>query len=61
MNTKSSTETEIVGTDDILPQALWTKYFIEVQGYTVEHNILHQDNQSGMQLFSNGPPLMSSK
>ena len=59
-NTKSSTETEIVGTDDILPQALWTKYFIEAQGYTVEHNILHQDNQSSMQLLINGP-LSSSK
>ena len=54
-NTKSSTETEMVGTDDILPQTLWTKYFIEAQGYTVEHNILHQDNQSCMRLLINGP------
>ena len=44
-NTESLTETENLGTDDILPQALWTKYSFEAQGYTVEHNILHQDNQ----------------
>ena len=31
-NTKSSTEKEITGTDDILLQALWTKYFIKAQG-----------------------------
>ena len=36
------------------------KHFIEVQGCTVEHNILHQDNQSSMRLLSNGP-LTSSK
>ena len=32
MNTKSSSETELVGVDDLLPTVLWTKYFIEVQG-----------------------------
>ena len=37
-----------------------TKYFIEAQGYIVEHNILHQDNQSCMWLLINGP-LSSSK
>jgi hypothetical protein len=31
LNTKSSTEAELVGIDDVLPQALWTKYFLEVQ------------------------------
>ena len=44
INTKSSTEIEMVGTDSILSQALWTRYFIKVQGYTVEHNILQKDN-----------------
>ena len=32
MNTKSSSETVLVGVDDLLPTVLWTKYFIEVQG-----------------------------
>ncbi len=35
LNTKSSTEAELVGVDDVLPQAIWTKYFMEAQGYGV--------------------------
>ena len=46
LNTKSSTESELFGFDDALPQILWERYFIEAQGYTVEHNILLQDNKS---------------
>ena len=30
------------------------KYFIEAQGYTVEHNILLQDNKSTILLAKNG-------
>ena len=37
INIKYSTETKIIGTDNILPQALWTKYFIEIQGYILDH------------------------
>jgi hypothetical protein len=33
LNTKSSTEAELVGVNDVMPQALWTRYFIEAQGY----------------------------
>jgi hypothetical protein len=29
LNTKSSTEAKLVGVDGVLPQALWTKYFME--------------------------------
>jgi hypothetical protein len=32
LNTKSSTETELVGVDDVMPQVLWTLYFLEAQG-----------------------------
>jgi hypothetical protein len=53
MNTKSSTEAELVGANDVLPQALWTKYFMEGQGYGT-NNILYQDNQSTMKLEQNG-------
>jgi hypothetical protein len=35
LNTKSSTEAKLVGVDVVLPQALWTKYFMEAQGYGV--------------------------
>jgi hypothetical protein len=43
--TKSSTKAELVGIDDVLPQALWTKYFMEAQGYGIT-TVLNQDNQS---------------
>ena len=46
MNTKSSSETELVGVDDLLSTILWTKYFIEAQGCDIEHNIIHQYNES---------------
>jgi hypothetical protein len=53
LNTKSSTEAELVGIDDVLPQALWTKYFMEAQGYSVT-TVLNQDNQSTIKLSENG-------
>jgi hypothetical protein len=53
LNTKSSTEAELVGVDDVLPQALWTKYFMEAQGYGIT-TILNQDNQSTIKLSKNG-------
>jgi hypothetical protein len=53
LNTKSSTEAELVGIDDVLPQALWTKYFMEAQNYDVS-SILNQDNQSTIKLSENG-------
>jgi hypothetical protein len=53
LNTKSSTEAEPVGVEDMLPQALWTKYFMEAQGYGVS-TVLNQDNQSTIKLSENG-------
>jgi hypothetical protein len=52
LNTKSSTEAELVGINDVLPQALWTKYFIEAQDYDVS-TILNQDSQSTIKLSEN--------
>ena len=60
INTKSSTESELVALDDALPMILWCLYFIEAQGYTVEQNVEFQDNQSTMRLAVNGS-LSSSK
>ena len=54
MNTKSSSESELVGVDDLLPTVLWTKYFIKAQGYNVKHNIIHQDNESTLKMLTNG-------
>ena len=50
LNTRSSTEVEIVGVDDLMPQVLWTRYFMEAQGYKVSDNIVYQDNESAIRL-----------
>ena len=54
LNTRSSTETEIVGVDDMMPGVLWTRLFLEAQGYGVNESIVFQDNQSAMLLEKNG-------
>jgi hypothetical protein len=54
LNTKSSTETEVVATADILPQAIWTRYFMEAQGHQITDNLMTQDNLSSMLLENNG-------
>jgi hypothetical protein len=54
LNTKSSTEAELVGVNDVMPQVLWTRYFLEAQGYGVNDSIIYQDNQSAMLLEKNG-------
>lgn len=51
--TKSSTEAELVATNDVMPQILWTRYFLETQGYGVKGNKLYQDNMSAMLLEKN--------
>lgn len=70
INTKSSTEAEIVGVDDSLPFNIWCLYFLREQGYRSKKslinnedepfqflghkNILYQDNTSSIRLESNG-------
>ena len=54
MNTRSSTEAELVATDDALSQISWTKKFLEAQGFEVTDNIVYQDNKSAMLLEKNG-------
>jgi hypothetical protein len=44
INTKSSTEAELVGVDDVMPLVLWTRYFLCAQGYDVKENKVFQDN-----------------
>eukprot|EP00978_Attheya_sp_CCMP212_P034632 scaffold146129_cov35-Attheya_sp.AAC.1 len=54
LNTKSSTEAELVGMSDVMSQILWTRYFMEAQGYCIDDNVLAQDNQSSILLENNG-------
>ena len=46
INTRSSTEAELVGVGDTMPKMVWTDLFIRAQGLTPQATILHQDNQS---------------
>ncbi len=43
LNTMSSTESELVGVDDMMPIIIWTHYFLLEQGYGVVENLLLQD------------------
>jgi hypothetical protein len=54
LNTKSSTKADLVGVDDVMPQVLWTLYFLEAKGYKTDDNILYQDNKSSILLETNG-------
>jgi hypothetical protein len=54
LNTRSSTESELVAVDDCMPAVLWTRQFLEAQGYGVRENIFFQDNQSAILLERNG-------
>ena len=54
LNTRSSTEAELVGADDMAVMILWTKLFLEEQGCGIKKNILYQDNKSAILLEENG-------
>jgi hypothetical protein len=53
LNTKSLTESELVGVDNMMPIILWTCYFLLSQGYGVVENLLLQDNNSSIFLERN--------
>ena len=57
LNTWSSTESKLVGVDDMMPTILWTHYFLLAQGYKVDDNIVFQDNKSAILLKCNGKSL----
>jgi Reverse transcriptase (RNA-dependent DNA polymerase) len=61
LNTRSSTESELVAVDDCMPAICWTRYFLESQGYGVFENILYQDNQSAILLEKNGKASSSKR
>jgi len=54
LNTKSSTEAELVGLSDSTGQILWTRNFLIEQGYNVEAATIYQDNMSTIALVKNG-------
>ena len=61
INTKSSTEAELVGVDDSLAYILWARYFLQEQGYDMEPSLLYQDNMSAILLETNGKASSSKR
>jgi hypothetical protein len=59
LNTKSSTETEIVGLFDKTSDILWTRNFLEAQGYTITADYVYQENMSTLSLAKKGHVLSS--
>lgn len=54
LNTKSSTEAELIRISDVLPYHLWIKYCLEELGHRIKENIIYQDNQSAIRMEING-------
>ena len=54
LNTKSSTEAELVGASDYLPNTIWVMNFMKEQGYPILHSEFAQDNESAIKLERNG-------
>ena len=51
---RSSTESELIGVHDGLQLIMWSKQFMEAQGYPIKDVILYQDNKSTILLEKNG-------
>ncbi len=61
LNTRSSTETELVTADMYAPEMLWSLHFIQAQRYKAECVGLYQDNISTQLLIKNGKMSSSKK
>jgi hypothetical protein len=53
VNTRSSTETELIAVDDALPTVQWVRSFMLEQGYDLD-TMIKEDNRSTMLLMKNG-------
>ena len=54
INTKSSTEAELVGTSEYLPYNIWFLHFMRAQGYEIRSNTIFQDKKSAILMERNG-------
>ena len=61
LNTKISTEAELIEAYDVMPNMLLARYFLEAQGYGINENILYQENMSAMLLEKNGKKSSTKK
>ena len=61
LNSKSSTETELIGMSDYVPRKLWVTYFLEEQGYHLKRKVVYQDNESTIKMGKNGKDSSTSR
>ena len=61
LNTKGSTEAELVIASEYIGWTLFDKHFLEKQGYDLKRNIFYQDNESTIKLERNGRASCSNK
>ena len=54
INTRSSTESELVALSDSITQVIWARNFLLQQGYKIQPGKVYQDNKSTMALVKNG-------
>ena len=54
LNTRSSTESELVGVSEYLPYDIWQVNFYKEEEYDILKNIVFQDNQSAIKMEING-------
>ncbi len=52
--TKSLTEAELIGLNDVMPEVLWSRSFLEAQDYGVQDSIVYQNNKSTSLFAQNG-------
>jgi hypothetical protein len=53
VNTRSSTEADLIAVDDTLSTVQWTKLFMKDQGYDLE-TIIKEENKSSILFMKNG-------
>ena len=54
VNSRSSTESELIGVDNKISEVLWMKNFLEWQGFPVKLNIIYKGNTSSINMEENG-------
>ena len=59
--TSSASVELLVSVDDCMAQVLWTKYFLEAQGYPIKAQLVLQDNESAIKLEKNGHKSMGQR
>ena len=61
LNTRSSTEIDLVAADESMLHATWTSYFLDYKRYKVKETIMYKDRKSEILLEKNGKNCISKK